>query len=286
MKRKLFIASSKEGHKIANEVQKKIEKQLGDWIEPILWSDDNFFDLNSSTLHTLVKKSRIYDYGIFIGSADDVTIKRNKNEVSMRDNVLLESGLFLGSLGLDRAFLFLHESVKVPTDFLGITISFYNDDEIPNSIDKIIQKINCTKDSYILKISPSAALAVSYYENFIKNAASKHLKNKDSKLTILIPQNIEDIDGVVDRYKSEHSSKFTEGERPQLFYNLDNNYWDIPTILKTIKSVSLLVVERRDIGQNKEYDDFIESEISNFKEVLKFFLSKDTYKDKIFVEQI
>lgn len=58
-------------------------------------------------------------------SADDELIVRDTHFESARDNVLFEYGLFLGRVGLDRAFVIAQQEAKIPTDLLGITNTRY-----------------------------------------------------------------------------------------------------------------------------------------------------------------
>ncbi|WP_291097439.1 nucleotide-binding protein, partial [Flavobacterium sp. UBA5153] len=151
MKRKIFIGSSSEGIKIANQVKDQINLELGDWIECETWENGGVFSLNKGTLESLVKASRKYDYGIMLASKDDILIKRMKIFNVMRDNVLFEMGLFLGSLGLQRAFLITHDKTSLPSDFNGVTIVKYNDKNISDKIANVILEIKKTKESFNLK---------------------------------------------------------------------------------------------------------------------------------------
>ncbi|WP_232726680.1 TIR domain-containing protein [Prevotella intermedia] len=50
---------------------------------------------------------------------------REKGFDTPRDNILFEYGLFLGRVGLDRAFFIAEKDAKIPTDMLGITQTRY-----------------------------------------------------------------------------------------------------------------------------------------------------------------
>lgn len=59
----------------------------------------------------------------------------------MRDNVLFETGLFLGSLGLQRAFLINMTKISLPSDYNGVTIVKYSTKNLQNKIREIISEI-------------------------------------------------------------------------------------------------------------------------------------------------
>jgi len=271
MKRKIFIGSSSEGIKIANQVKDQINLELGDWIECETWENGGVFSLNKGTLESLVKASRKYDYGIMLASKDDVLIKRMKIFNVMRDNVLFEMGLFLGSLGLQRAFLITHDKTSLPSDFNGVTIVKYNDKNISDKIANVILEIKKTKESFNLKPVPSAALALGYFQSFIIPFAKKHFKlSPIFQIKILIPKNISDVNAQIAKYKSKNESIQTTGDRPiaSQYKNEDNKYWDIPTTLQTIDNLMDYFVPSSELGINIEKEEWIQHELRNFKGTL------------------
>lgn len=290
MKRKIFIGSSKEGFKIANLMKDQINAQLGDWIECETWKEGNVFSLNKSTLESLVKASRKYDYGILVASKDDILIKRWKMLNVMRDNVLFEMGLFLGSLGLQRAFLITHDKISLPSDYDGVTVVKYNDKNIGNKIAGVITEIEKTKNSFNLKPVPSAALALGYFQSFILPFAKKHFESSpDFQLKILIPTNISDVNAKISKYKSENPSIQTTGDRPIAYQyeNSINNYWDIPTTLQTIDNLLDYFVPSLEVGINIEKQEWIQYELRNFKGTLEMLINKqDVYKNNLLLEFI
>ena len=126
MKRKLFIGSSSEGKEIAEILKAKIEIENGDWIECDIWDEGKIFELNSSALDALVKASRKYDYGILVATKDDLLKSRGANLQVPRDNVMFEMGMFLGSLGLTRAFLMVEKHSKLTTYYNVITVPYFD----------------------------------------------------------------------------------------------------------------------------------------------------------------
>lgn len=290
MKRKIFIGSSAEGIKIANQVKDQINIELGDWIECETWGDGKVFSLNGGTLESLVKASRKYDYGIMLASKDDVLIKRMKIFNVMRDNVLFEMGLFLGSLGLQRAFLITHDRTSLSSDFNGVTVVKYNDKNISTTIANVISEIKKTKESFNLKPVPSAALALGYFQSFIMPFAKKHYQLSPTfQIKILIPKNISDVNAKITKYKTENESIQTTGDRPIAFQykNEQNKYWDIPTTLQTIDNLMDYFVPSSELGINIEKVEWIQHELRNFKGTLETLISKNgAYDDNIIIDYL
>lgn len=284
MKRKLFIGSSKEGLDVATQLKKKIDKNYSDWIETVIWSEGKVFSLNKSALESLVKASRRFDYGILVATSDDISVIRKIEHVVSRDNVMLELGLFLGSLGLSRAFVLLEEGCKLPTDYTGITVPIFNRKDkksIGKAINQILGELMNTKDSFNLKMIPSTAFALGYFENFVQPIAKKALsENSEFNLDVLLPNKLDDIDIEIQCYKrkkpSEEISVFESGTRPRVnrLLGVDKHYWDVPTTLKTLNNLIDKVVHTSEIGVNKEKSDWVGYELRNFKGTLEVLIDQ------------
>src|SRR4051812_22210896 len=115
---RIFIGSSVEGLPVARFVQDELTHDC----EPIIWNQ-NVFQPNSNTLWTLIEVARTYDFAVFVFTPDDKTWVRGTERMSARDNVVFEFGLFLGSMGTDRAFFLKDrdQTLGLPTDLAGIT---------------------------------------------------------------------------------------------------------------------------------------------------------------------
>ena len=120
MKRRpyVFIGSSAEGLGIAKAIQANLDLVC----EPHIWSQ-GLFGLSEGTLETLVNSLERFDFAILALTGDDLTLSRGSEQRSPRDNVLFETGLFIGGLGRERVFLVADRSakLKLPTDLAGIT---------------------------------------------------------------------------------------------------------------------------------------------------------------------
>ena len=118
----LFVGSSFEGQRIADEVQVLLEPVC----EVQLWTQGTF-GLTQGTLESLVMDLPRFDFALLILTADDLTISRGTAKAAARDNVLFELGLFIGSLGRDRTFMLYDRTnpPALPSDLAGITAATF-----------------------------------------------------------------------------------------------------------------------------------------------------------------
>lgn len=284
MKRKLFIGSSKEGLDVANQLKNRVDAACGDWIESTIWNDGSIFTLNKNALDSLLKAARKYDYGVLVASKDDISISREVTKGAPRDNVLIEMGMFLGSLGLTRAFLLVEEETKLPSDYNGVTLPFYNKGiagSVDIAVDKIIGTFKSTKDSYNLKPMPSTALALGYFVNLVQPVAKKKLEeNSVFKLEVLLPKKLNDVIAERHLYKNSNPSTekgvFKPGERPTLFErdSQPSNFWDVPTTLTTINLLMDKMLPSNEIGIDQERADWISHELRNFAGTLNVLIEE------------
>lgn len=272
MKRKLFIGSSSESVEIAQKVRKAIDEKCNGWLETVLWKDSGVFELNHDTLSCLVKQSRMCDYGVFIGYADDCILTRKSLRKTTRDNVIFELGLFMGALGLSRAFVIT--SVKLPSDMDGVTTIRYNGSNVPqDKIDQLVEKIEKTKDSYRLGHRQSTALAVGYFNNFLKPTLDMlSSEGFDFKFDVLVPLNISDMPKRIEKYELSANSKVEAiNSGPIQIHKRDadgREYWDIPRLLRTLEDLISFIEPRNEPGDNPDYNTLLNIELDNFRNVL------------------
>jgi predicted nucleotide-binding protein len=89
----VFVGSSSEGIAIAEALQ----QGLGDVADTTLWTQ-GVFGLSRSFLDALLKTLDPVDFAVLICTGDDVTSSRGAEQVTPRDNVIFELGLFMGHL--------------------------------------------------------------------------------------------------------------------------------------------------------------------------------------------
>jgi hypothetical protein len=274
MKRKLFVGSSKEGLAFADKVTEQITRECGDWITSETWSDGGVFTLNNSALDSLLKASRKFDYGILVASKDDILHSRGKDHFVPRDNVMFEMGMFLGSLGLTRAFLLVEEESKLPTDYNGVTVSYFQRGKagsLEKAIGDIVRSIQGTRTTFNLKPVPSAALAIGYFTNFVQPLAKKRQEaNIPFKLEILLPTRLKDIRSEILAHRNANPSNevsvYGDNQRPIVheLQTIPHHYWDVPTTLSTLGMMMDILIPSNEVGINQEKQDWIEHELRNF----------------------
>lgn len=128
-KPKLFIGSSQKNLRVAQLIAHGLEKeqQLKDVIEVTIWSE-GVFGLNKGYLEELLASLEEFDFAIFVLASDDVTTSNGEERPAPRDNVLFESGLFMGVLGRHHVFLAVDEAakLKIPSDLAGVTLATFD----------------------------------------------------------------------------------------------------------------------------------------------------------------
>jgi len=164
----IFIASSGKSKEIAEAVKLNFEKDA----DVDIWTE-NIFGLNEGTLETLMNRASYYDFFIAVFAADDTAIINHKKENVTRDNVIFEFGLFLGRIGLDRAFFVLEKNVELFSDWKGITTTTFKRtgslvSALSESCTRIKNKMGTAEKLFNYTILPSTALAIGYYNNFLK----------------------------------------------------------------------------------------------------------------------
>jgi len=177
----VFIASSTEALSVAEAVHIKLEQEF----RVKLW--ENAFDLSSITITTLIGKTKEADYSVFVFHPDDKILIREKEYSSVRDNVLLELGMFIGALGIERCFILVPKSSKtifrMPTDLSGVTISFYDDQE----------------ENYVDAVTSSCAKI----KQAIKKLESKKIKTESKTEVEILKQQINSVQTEVWRLRHE-----------------------------------------------------------------------------------
>jgi hypothetical protein len=123
----VFVGSSSEAKNIAQTFC----TVLSDTADMMPWWLAPEFHVMENTLDSLIKAADKYDFGLFVFAPDDMIESRGQKEMSTRDNVLFELGLFLGRLGAGRTFAVIQgaqskiDQIKIPSDLLGIHIPRY-----------------------------------------------------------------------------------------------------------------------------------------------------------------
>jgi hypothetical protein len=121
---KVFVASSSEAERLAQAVQQNLKEA-----EVTVWTQDAF-RIGHTIIDELNRNLQKSDFGVFIFSPHDVVVIREREQKAVRDNVVLELGMFIGRLGKERSFIIQPKSVnmRLPTDLLGVITAQYDPD--------------------------------------------------------------------------------------------------------------------------------------------------------------
>lgn len=116
---KVFIMSSVEAIPITDLIIQQFEH---DPFLAVVWQH-GVFKASQYTLDDLEAQLDDSDFAIAVAHADDVIITRDDEWPIVRDNVLLELGMFIGRLGRSRAFLMepRDANLRLPSDLAGLT---------------------------------------------------------------------------------------------------------------------------------------------------------------------
>lgn len=122
-KPRVFIGSSSEGFSVAEEIFSCMSRDT----EPTLWTH-GIFTPSTYPMEALEQAARDHSFAVLTASPDDETIKRGVSSATMRDNLLVEFGLFAGAFGRNRVFFVCADSPKLdmPSDLLGISVAMYD----------------------------------------------------------------------------------------------------------------------------------------------------------------
>ena len=110
MKPRLFIGSSSQRLPIAQA----LKQMLANSTEVAVWDEAAEFAIGHSILDGLIKVSKNFDFALLIFGQDDCTMMGGVEMPTVRDNVIFELGLFMGQMGMDRAFWLSPQGAQAP----------------------------------------------------------------------------------------------------------------------------------------------------------------------------
>lgn len=121
---KIFVASSGEAERLAQAIQQNLRDA-----EVTLWTQ-HAFRIGHVIIDELNRNLQQSDFGVFLFAPNDVVMIRGQKQQAVRDNVVLELGMFIGRLGKERSFIVQPKGVnmRLPTDLLGVITGQYDQD--------------------------------------------------------------------------------------------------------------------------------------------------------------
>ncbi len=128
-KPRIFVGSSTQALPVARAIQKNLKDDA--YVQ--VW-DEGVFSLSQQFMESLTQAAGKFDFAILVMAPDDDVTSGGLTWHATRDNVLIELGLFLGSLGRERTFLVVNQlpEMKIPADLQGLKFATY---ETPPSRD-------------------------------------------------------------------------------------------------------------------------------------------------------
>ena len=116
---KIFIGSSKESIDYMRQVAAIIESEGH---EPLKWNKPGLFIAGQYTFESLENIAQKVDAALFIFNSDDKIWYRDQDIVgSVRDNVLIEYGLFCGNVSIMKSCICCANNPRIASDLNGIT---------------------------------------------------------------------------------------------------------------------------------------------------------------------
>lgn len=297
LKPKIFIGSSTAGYAVAEKVKHYLSN-LGDCF---LWQDPNVWEANRSTFENLLRMVSYFDFGVFVATADDLTLTNEKIVIEPRDNVILEMALFLGAMGRDKSFLLVEEGIKLPSDFSGIYMPRFekdNESKIRSACDEYSSKIAEHYRLGHLSLYPTTALAIGYYKNFVSGLVESAqdaevlefdaIKFTDFKLKVVMPK---DLHGMIREKASqfyrrhgfvENAMKTRYRKHPAWFQLDPNNapialLYDMPSTLTGIDDAIEMILQKSYQGRTKMQEVIEERELNNFRRTLQIQIDKSPF---------
>ncbi len=295
LKPKIFIGSSTNGYSIAE----KVKNNFLAIADCVLWQDPDVWEPNQSTFDNLMRMATYFDYGIFVATADDLTLTGDKLVIEARDNVILEMSLFLGAMGRHKSFLLVESGIKLPSDFNGIFMPRFdpkNDSSIEaacHAYHNIIEEHNILGH---LSLYPTTALAFGYYKNFVDGLVES-MQNPETledngivysefRFKIVMPA---DLQGMIRQkaalfYKRhgfvENAIK-TRYRRHPAWFHLDQTkapvaiIYDMPSTLTGIDDAIEMSLRKGFFGRTKLQGIIEQRELNNFRRVLQIQINRN-----------
>jgi hypothetical protein len=290
-KKRIFIGSSSEELKLAQSAKTILERDF----EVTLWNDSvwdtSVFKINNNFLNDLLRASLQFDFGLLIGSTDDLVEYRGDILLQPRDNVLFELGLFIGRLGLSNCAFVIDKELKVLSDISGISLARYEKNDVNSFVNAISQVSELFRNQIDSDINffPSSTLASGYFENLLlptcKYIIEKDgfeydgIKYIDCKIKVIIPIRLNsDVNLQFAQLKRGYQTKnvsFEYAGRPRnisLDTEIKDNkliFIDFPTTLSGINYAISNLLPNDFNSMSADYNAIINREIERFIYTLK-----------------
>jgi hypothetical protein len=275
----LFVGSSLEGLDFARAVRSSLEKD----VEVTLWNE-GFFGLGNTFIETLVNALPRFDFAILVLTKDDLTISRETQILSPRDNVVFELGLFMGGLGRSRTFI-LHETdakVKIPSDLSGVATATYDWPRVDESHQRAVGAA-CDSIRNVIRDLGFSEAKTSKELGAIRSRQDEH-EDQLSKQGREIRALKVALQGIVTHYEMDKLVGLSS-EKPFLCYYSDDLYNELKrlramNLVRNYEGVGLSTIRRDYMNKNQQFDlrrfFFITEEGREYLELRKQLMQEES----------
>jgi predicted nucleotide-binding protein/phosphoserine phosphatase len=129
----IFVGCANEQRRFCPFVANSLEKiaEIHPWYQVIAPGE--------TAIQALERTNYDYDFAIFFVTPNDITVIRDKEYPTVRDNIIFETGYFIARLGSKRCFLLAPRSMelRIPSDLSGVTLVLYPDSPQIDTIEDI-----------------------------------------------------------------------------------------------------------------------------------------------------
>ena len=237
--------------------------------------DIGTFAAGSFTLDALVKTAHQVDFAILIATGEDTLVSRGKESKTVRDNIIFEFGLFLGTLGRERVYWLSTDDAKLPSDLQGLTRLIYkkrDDGNIQAGLTAaVLQAENAMKLVGISKpLREPEIAALSSVEAAVGKAMNDNLvigeeTQRDQPARQLIPDSVphHGSPGYLEKVHKEQTGQALEEEIEWLCKNARDQGWSVAknnqTMLRLIspKGVAFALRRKRPASTRVELRQFV-----------------------------
>jgi predicted nucleotide-binding protein len=124
-----ILLSAKDDLKFMTALKQALESRGG--VECQVWTEDDIFQSGENAMEALERQLDRVDFAIANANGVDRTVDSDGNDqMSPRDNIVFEIGLFMGRLGRRRTLYFFDGECKLPSDLRGITDLRYREADV------------------------------------------------------------------------------------------------------------------------------------------------------------
>ena len=120
---KIFIASSNEGKKYAQDIQQLLYEEGGDSVEVFGWWNDESFPPGRTYIESLTSIIKRTNASLILVTEDDIQTQRGTVSMAPRDNCIFECGMCVSAHGRDLCSLAVIGNSKLPSDLKGVNYS-------------------------------------------------------------------------------------------------------------------------------------------------------------------